>query len=222
MAATSGALGSAERTAPQFASWREFGPLELDPILTHALDAFSENGFHGATVRDLAGRVGVTVPALYYHYESKEAVLVTLLDAAVNDLVDRVTAAVADGRDDVVARFANAVDALVLDMTHRAKRSALDSEVRHISPDNRRAYAATRKRLETIMLGLVRGGVDSRVFDVDDIEETVRALLGMCRSVARWYRLDGPLTPDEVARRYTVIALRIVGYAPDTPGDEGR
>ena len=219
MTAKSGALGSAERAVPNFASWREFGPLELDPILTHALDAFSESGFHGTTVRDLAGRVGVTVPALYYHYASKEAVLVTLLDAAVHDLLGRVTAAVVDGGGDVVARFANAVDAIVLNMTHRVKQSALDSEVRHISPDNRRAYAATRKRLETIMCGLVRDGSDARVFDVGDTEETVRALLGMCRSVARWYQLDGPLTADEVARRYTAIALRIVGYDPDTLRD---
>ena len=222
MAAKSGARGPAEVVAPESANWRIFGPLELDPILTHALEAFSENGFHGTTVRDLAGRVGVTVPALYYHYESKEAVLVTLLDAAVHDLIDRVTAAVADGGDDVAARFVNAVDAIVLNMTHRAKRSALDSEVRHISAGNRRTYAATRKRLETIMLGLVRDGADSQVFDVDDTEETVRALLGMCQSVARWYRLDGPFTPDEVARRYTVLALRIVGYAPETPGDKRR
>lgn len=194
--------------------WRDFGPLGLDSILTHALEAFGENGFHGTTVRDLARRVGVTVPALYYHYENKEAVLVTLLDAAVLDLIDRVQAAVADGGSDVAVRFGNAVEAIVLNMTHRAQRSALDSEVRHISPENRRTYAATRKRLELMMLDLVRDGVEQHVFEVDDCEETVRALLGMCQSVARWYQLDGPLTPGQVADRYTAIALRIVGHEP--------
>ncbi len=48
-------------------------PVELSPILSAALDAFYEKGFHGASVRDIARRVGVTVPALYYHYDSKEA-----------------------------------------------------------------------------------------------------------------------------------------------------
>ncbi len=70
---------------PEFSGdWRVFEPLQLGPILEHALEAFGENGFHGTTVRDLARRVGVTVPALYYHHENKEAVLVTLLDAAVS------------------------------------------------------------------------------------------------------------------------------------------
>lgn len=204
----------ANRTDVQSADWREFQPLGLDPILENALEAFSENGFHGTTVRDLARRVGVTVPALYYHYENKEAVLVTLLDAAVLDLIDRVAAAVGDGGDDPVARFTNAVRAIVLNMTHRAQRSALDSEVRHIAPENRRTYAATRKRLELMMLDLVHEGVEHRVFDVDDIEETVRALLGMFQSIVRWYQLDGPLTPAQVADRYTAIALRVVGHGP--------
>ena len=196
----------------RFTDWRVFEPLRYDPILEHALEAFSENGFHGTTVRDLARRVGVTVPALYYHHENKEAVLVTLLDAAVLDLIDRVLAAVADGGADQVARFANAVEAIVLNMTHRAKRSGLDSELRHVSFENRRTYAATRKRLELIMLDLVRDGTEAGVFDVDDAEETVRAMLGMLQSIARWYQIDGPLTPAQVADRYIVIALRIVGY----------
>jgi AcrR family transcriptional regulator len=193
-------------------NWREFEPMQLGPILDHALDAFHENGFHGTTVRELARRVGVTVPALYYHHENKEAVLVALLDTAVRDLIDRCAAAVADGGDDPVLRFAYFFDAVVLNMTHRARQSALDSELRHVAPENRRNYAATRKRLELMALDLVTDGVDRGVFVVDDIPETVRALLGMGQSIARWFQIDGPLTPDAVADRYTAIALRVVGH----------
>ncbi|WP_406690801.1 hypothetical protein REH65_00775 [Saccharopolyspora sp. ID03-671] len=36
--------------------WREFGPLDLTPILDAALDEFRESGFHGARcVRSRAG-----------------------------------------------------------------------------------------------------------------------------------------------------------------------
>ncbi|MDO1481167.1 TetR/AcrR family transcriptional regulator [Rhodococcus ruber] len=195
----------------RLANWREFEALQLDPILEHALDAFGENGFHGTSVRDLARRVGVTVPALYYHHENKEAVLVALLHTAVRDLTERALAAVAAGGDDPVRRFTHFVEAIVLNSTYRSRQSALDSELRHVSPQNRRHYAATRKRVELIALDLVGEGVERGVFVVDDIAEAVRALLGMCQSIARWYRIGGPLTPDQVAARYTVIALRIVG-----------
>ncbi|WP_137726144.1 TetR/AcrR family transcriptional regulator [Prescottella subtropica] len=199
--------------------WRVFEPLQLDPVLAQALHAFHENGFHGTSVRELARRVGVTVPALYYHYENKEAVLVALLDTAVRDLIDRSFAAVAAGGDNPVVRFSNFVEAIVLNMTHRTPQSALDSELRHVSPDNRRNYAATRKRLETMASDLVRDGVEQGVFVIDETEEPVRALLGMAQSIARWYQIDGPLTPGQVADRYTAIALRIVGYQ-STPSEE--
>ncbi|WP_442969883.1 hypothetical protein [Rhodococcus sp. R1101] len=34
--------------------------------------------------------------------------------------------------------------------------------------------------------------------------------------MVRWYQLDGPLTPAQIAQRYIVIALRIVGHHPAT------
>lgn len=200
-----------EHHIASFANWREFETDDPGPILSCALDAFSENGFHGTTVRDLARRVGVTVPSLYYHHENKEAVLVTLLDDAVRELIARVEAAVADADDDPVARFANAVEAIVLTMTNRAKRSALDTELRHVAAESRDNYIASRKRMELLATDLVRDGVEQGVFELDEIDETVRALLGMFQSIPRWYRLDGPLTPSQVASRYTAIALRAVG-----------
>ncbi len=75
-----------EKSRPE---WRRLEPLELSPILSAALDAFYEKGFHGASVRDIARRVGVTVPALYYHYDSKEGLLVALVELGTGDVLAR-------------------------------------------------------------------------------------------------------------------------------------
>ena len=63
------------------------------------------------------------------------------------------------------------------DYPHREQRSGLDSEVRHISPENRRTYAAIHKCLELRMLDLTREGVERDVFDVHGIEEAMQKLL---------------------------------------------
>ncbi len=214
-----GIVSRAESQPAKFGNWRDFEADDPGPILSHALDAFSENGFHGTTVRDLARRVGVTVPSLYYHHENKEAVLVTLLDDGVRVFIDRVQAAVDEADGDPVGQFTNAVRAIVLTMTYRAKASALDSELRHVSAPKRRNYAATRKRLELLMTELVREGVEDGAF-LDDTDEVVRSLLGMFQSIPRWFHLDGPLTPEQVADRYTAIALRAVGYPAHATHEE--
>ncbi|MFQ5473137.1 MAG: TetR/AcrR family transcriptional regulator [Dehalococcoidia bacterium] len=49
-------------------------------ILSEALKLFSKNGFHGASVRDIARSVGLTEAALYYHFPSKQAIVKALYE----------------------------------------------------------------------------------------------------------------------------------------------
>ena len=191
--------------------WWDYGPLDLPPILTHALDAFYEQGFHGTPVRDIARRVGVTVPALYYHYENKEAILVALLETATDDVAWRAFAAAADGGDDPGARFANVIEAIVLHMAHRVRLAALDSELRYLQPVNRKHYSLTRRRIETLLTDTIADGVRAGVCTAADPAATSRALLGMCQAIPTWYRDDGPLRPVQLAERYVGIASMTVG-----------
>ena len=46
-----------------------------DRILTCACDLYVEDGFDGFSMRRLARSLGITAPALYRHFEGKEALL---------------------------------------------------------------------------------------------------------------------------------------------------
>jgi len=188
--------------------------MELSPILAASLEAFYETGFHGTSVRAIARRVGVTVPALYYHHENKEGLLIALLELSTSDVLQRVNAADADGGDDPVRRLSNVIEAIVLRMTMRARLAAIEGEARYLSPENRQRYRAVRKGIEQIVRGIIRDGVDAGVFDVEDPAEITRALLGMCQSIPRWYHAEGTLSPQEVARKYVAITSKVVGVAP--------
>jgi AcrR family transcriptional regulator len=47
-------------------------------ILEVALDLFTEQGYDGTSLREIAAKLGVTKAALYYHFESKEDILQAL------------------------------------------------------------------------------------------------------------------------------------------------
>jgi len=191
--------------------WRTLQPLDLSPILSAALDAFYETGFHGTSVREIARRVGVTVPALYYHHENKEGLLIALLELSTSDVLSRAHAAAAEGADDPVRRLANVIEAIVLRMTMRSALAALEGEARYLSPENRQRYRAVRKGIEKLVREIVEEGAATGDFDVDDPAETTRALLGMCQSIPRWYHAEGTLSPEAVAKKYVAIALKTVG-----------
>lgn len=54
-------------------------------ILDAALDLFSEHGFEGTTLQQVADRLGLTKAALYYHFRSKDDLLSALRAPAVKD-----------------------------------------------------------------------------------------------------------------------------------------
>ena len=49
-------------------------------ILDVALELFTEQGYESTSLREITERVGVTKPALYYYFESKEAIFLTLIE----------------------------------------------------------------------------------------------------------------------------------------------
>lgn len=198
------------RAALVDAGWRQFEPLELTPLLSAALEAFYEHGFHGTTVRDIARRVGQTVPSLYYHHENKEGVFIALLELGTGEAAWRVKAAAA-AAESPEQQFVNVIETIVLHIAHRTRLAALDHELRHLSPKNRKRYAGRRKVIENRLAGIVRAGVADGTFSTAVPEETARALLGMCQSIARWYQPDGRLKPHDLAERYVEIALGTVG-----------
>ena len=57
-----------------------------------ALDRFRVDGFVGTSIADLAGALGVSKAAIYYHYRSKDALLHRLIDP----LLDAIDACIGD------------------------------------------------------------------------------------------------------------------------------
>lgn len=194
--------------------WRHYGELTLGPILDAALGAFREQGYHGTSVREIASRVGVTVPTLYYYYRNKQGLLVELLSGSMHDVLLRCRHALDEAGPRPEERFANLVECVTLYMSHRRALAFMHSEIRSLEPDNRARYVAQRDELSAMLRRAVFGGVDDGVFGTGHPVDAARAILSMCQSVADWYRPGGPLAETELAKRYVEIALDTVHYRP--------
>lgn len=56
-------------------------------ILEACTPLFAESGFHGVSMRDVAGAVGMTPAALYYHFPDKDALYLAVIDRLYQDRV---------------------------------------------------------------------------------------------------------------------------------------
>jgi AcrR family transcriptional regulator len=210
-------MSKPDHAAQPAPDWREYGDLPLTNILQAALDAFHEQGYHGTTVRDIANRADLTMPALYYHHGNKEGILTTLLDIAMDDVLSHVRGALDEAGQSSWDQLVNATTAIVMHMTHRQQLAWLHSEHRFLSTEQRRRYLTKRAELSSLLCGVLTRGVADGSFDQQDVRFTNRALLGMLQAIADWHRPDGPYTPDEIADEYVAAALLLCRLTE--PGD---
>ena len=66
-------------------------------ILREAEKLFASRGYNGVSIRDLARACGVSNAALYYHFESKEAIFIATLREALRTLRKAVEQAAKEG-----------------------------------------------------------------------------------------------------------------------------
>ncbi|MBA3781068.1 MAG: TetR family transcriptional regulator [Nocardioides sp.] len=203
--------------------WRDFPPLELNAALTGALSSFLEFGYHGANMRTIAERAGLSVPGLYHHYASKQEMLVALLDIAMTDLRTHTEAARGEGSD-AVERFSNIVECLALFHTHRRELAFVGaSEMRSLVPEERKRVAALRMEEQRIVDLEVEDGARSGAFRTTRPHEAARAVVTMCTALAQWFRHEGTASAERVAEQYVGFALDLVKCevrgVPPTVGD---
>jgi AcrR family transcriptional regulator len=86
-------------------------PGTRERILDVALEMFGEQGYGGTSLRQIAGRLGFTKAALYYHFRSKEEIakeLIRRIDVVIGDVYEAIESAIDDPGDE--AAFDRLID----------------------------------------------------------------------------------------------------------------
>jgi len=196
----------------------EFWGPEYPPVarclLTSAVVCFAKQGFEATTTRDIGTGAGLSTAALYVHVPSKEDALFAIMRIGHQSALDALgPAAPRNGADrDPVAALSDLVRGLV----NRAARyptiaRVCQYELSALTPEHYREIAAMRKGLTDVFRFAVSRGVAAGLFDVDDVNRVARAILSLGLDLVRWYRPDGPDSPEALGEAYVKLALRMLG-----------
>lgn len=195
-------------------NWREFSSDELTPPLRAALGVFAQHGYHGASIRSIAEAAGLSVPGLYHHYRSKQAILAAVVDAAMREMLTHTRTAAADAGDWPATRFDNVVECLArFHMARRDHAFVASTEMRSMGPDVRAHHIEQRDEQQQMIEDAIHAGVASGDFTCGHPEDTARAIASLCVAISTWYRPNGPLTADDVVARHLEFARAMVGAA---------
>jgi AcrR family transcriptional regulator len=167
-------------------------------ILDGATQAFYEKGFHGVGVDELGRRAGLAGPSIYRHFSSKDEILATLLNEALDELLAATRPQVADPLEDLTRALTHHLDFTIgnrqLVLIYQRDHSAMVDPWRTDFARRRAGYVAQwRTLVEASYPELER----------QESETVVQACLGTIFAIASWHSAATP--GDQV--RETVLGL---------------
>ncbi|MFC4945231.1 TetR/AcrR family transcriptional regulator [Pseudonocardia sp. GCM10023141] len=190
-----------------------------DAITDAAREIFDERGYHGASIRDIARRAGLSLSALYYWYPSKQSLLVAIIEKSGLEYARICDSHLSEAGTDPTRRLCALVAATVrYRVRHRVESAINASEWRNLEPDNRVRLEERQHAATAVWSDVIDGGVRSGAFRCAHPEDARRSIQAACNAVAQWYVPEfsapgrGTVEVDELVQRYTAIALRIVDH----------
>lgn len=160
-------------------------PAKADALAIAALDRFSERGIDGVSMDDIAAAAGVTKGSLYWHYDSKKAIVLAACGQYYARWRTQMGAAL-ESDDAPVAQLRAAVDfsvrSCLLDRGNRVFTTEIvalaleDDEVRS-------SWGAFLDETERLFLGLTHRAVGAGLLECGDVDQAVGLLLAAMEGV---------------------------------------
>lgn len=184
------------------------GPKRHAEIVDAAAAVFAEKGYHGASTKDIAARLGIQQAGIYYYFRSKDAALAEVCRLGVAGFVEHARA-IAETDQATAKKIRQAIAAHLRPFHHlRDHVRVFHNERRYLAGENRRQVsklaADYQEALEQLFAEGIRDGALRR--DLDPRLATL-ALLGMCNQVSVWYRGEGESEIEAIADSFADIIL---------------
>ncbi|MFI0356910.1 TetR family transcriptional regulator [Actinomadura sp. 9N407] len=192
--------------------WADVAPGASRRLLLSAVDSFAELGYHGTSTRHIAAGAGMSAGALYVHYRTKADLLFQIALTVHESVLAALGQALADAAG---PGHGPRVRALIYAFArwharHHLAARVIQNELGALGPEHAAEIAGLRRTVRALIRDEVRAGAAAGEFDVADVEGTARALASLAIDVCRWYRPEGPRTPDEIGALYAHLALRML------------
>lgn len=160
---------------------------------------FALRGFHGTSMRDLGDELGLLGSSLYSHVDSKEQLLVEVIQRGAElfqALADEVSASDAAPEQKV----ADLVRGHALIITSNQDMSATFLNEARFLPDRERdAIVDMRDRYESTVRELISDAIGNGPFRQQDPALATIMVLSVLNALTRWYRAGGRQTAHEIA-----------------------
>ena len=176
-------------------------------LLDAAVDVFARDGYHRASLEDIAGAAGVSKALIYEHFSSKRELHDELVLAHAGEIFRRLQASAGPEGLPPQERLRRGIDAFLgFVEDHREAWRALFRDA--ADPEVAEQISVVQNQATLVIATLIRAGADGKLRDKVDPERQeqvftmyAQVLAGGLQLLANWWYDNQEVTREEVVDR---------------------
>jgi AcrR family transcriptional regulator len=179
----------------------EQGALKRFAILRSAAELFNERGFYETSLNELAKRLNVTKPSLYYYVKNKEDILRQILNQVTSDELTPIMMKVEQSNLNGLEKLRIFITEYTMTMTGVFGKCMVLSGIGPLAPSNREELTLAFRQIDNFARKILDDGVQDGSISPCDTKITAFTLFGAMHWLAKWHKPDGTLTPREIGEK---------------------
>lgn len=181
---------------------------------------FYERGYRATSLAAIAREVGISAPALYWHFSSKREICFTAIHNELSRFVSALQSCVHEATPEAqLGHFVRTYVLLKLKQNEWLETPGATGAYRQLRDAlpvrEREQLDALQRQVLELLREILASGERAGVFRFADRTATSFAIVTMCEYVFAWVRKGGRLSPAVIADLYKDLVLAMVGAATD-------
>ncbi|AXF25530.1 MULTISPECIES: TetR/AcrR family transcriptional regulator [Burkholderia] len=175
-------------------------------VLRTAARLFNEKGFHASSLDEVAERLHITKPTVYYYAKNKDEILFECVRMGLDMMQQAIR--------DITVTGGSAVEKFEAAMLEYAKIVTMDFGMcvirigeESLIPENRVKLRRLKADIDHEFRILLEKAIEEKAFAPIEPKLGAFVVAGALSWIGRWYREDGQMTAEEIARQATSILL---------------
>ncbi|MDW5442190.1 TetR/AcrR family transcriptional regulator [Polaromonas sp. SM01] len=203
------------RPTPSASPWALAPARELqrqakrDAVLQAAAQLFNERGFHATSLDDIAARLHVSKPTLYYYVKNKDEILFECVHTGLQMMQA--------GIEETRRQGGTAVEQLMACMRIYGRIVTMDFGMCLIRigedplpPDSRKELRRLKSAIDLEFRRLITAGIAEGSLVACDPKITAFTIAGALSWIGRWYQPDGDYSAEEIVNQIMNTLLRSI------------
>jgi AcrR family transcriptional regulator len=184
-----------------FQSRRRARDEKREAVLRAAVALFLEQGYHRATLNEVAERLNITKPALYHYFDNKEDILLECYRLGVR-LIEEILNEIADHCGTGLQKVEAFIQSYAIVMTVNFGRCVMRLDEGDLSSGARAEMRAYKRKIDRRLRGFIQEGIEDGSIAQCDTKIAAFSIAGALNWICMWYEPEGALSAEEIATQF--------------------